>query len=240
MPHRKPEAKEAAAGDRRKVPESVEEVRAGEEAAVAFGRWLFAQDCRFVTAAVETDALPPEDLPEVAFAGRSNVGKSSLLNALTGRSRLARTSRSPGRTQQINFFALGGRLMLVDLPGYGFARAPKRAVRAWIRLVEAYLSERPNLSRLCLLIDARMGLKDSDRDLMAKLDCAAVPYQIVLTKADKVPAREMAARLAALEQELSGHPAALRDLKVTSARRRLGIDGLRASLAALVADAGRD
>lgn len=239
MPQLKPEAKGAAAGERRRAPESVKEGRAGEEA-LAFGRWLFAQDCRFAAAAAATGALPPEDLPEVAFAGRSNVGKSSLLNALTGRSRLARTSRAPGRTQQINFFTLGRRLMLVDLPGYGFARAPKRAVRAWTRLVEAYLSERPTLRRLCLLIDARLGLKESDRDLMAKLDCAAVPYQIVLTKADKVPAQEMAARLAALEQELARHPAALREVEVTSARRGHGIDGLRASLAALVAEAGRD
>ncbi len=240
MPHPKPKAKGAAAGERRKVPKSVEEGRAGEEAALAFGRWLFAQDCRFVTAAVKADALPPADLPEVAFAGRSNVGKSSLINALTGRLRLARTSRSPGRTQQINFFALGERLMLVDLPGYGFARAPKRAVRAWTRLVDGYLRERPNLRRLCLLIDARMGLKDSDRDLMAKLDSAAVPFQIVLTKADKAPTREMAARLAALGDELSRHPAALAELKATSVRRGLGIDSLRASLAALAADAGRD
>jgi GTP-binding protein len=214
--------------------------KSDEEEALEFGRWLFAQDCRFVTGAADLAGLPPAELPEVAFAGRSNVGKSSLVNALTGRKTLARISRSPGRTRQLNFFSLGGRLMLADLPGYGYAKAPKTDVKAWTRLVGAYLRGRPNLRRLCLLVDARLGLKESDRDLMARLDAAAVSYQIILTKADKAAPDELDGRLAALGRELAVHPAAHPEIAVTSARTRLGVAGLRAALAALASDAGRD
>src|SRR5690554_1177999 len=150
------------------------------------GRRLFAQPCTFVAGVAELAQLPPARLPEVAFAGRSNVGKSSLINALTGRNQLARISRTPGRTQQINMFDLGGRLMLVDLPGYGFAQAPKAKVDAWQRLIRTYLRGRPVLMRTCVLIDARHGPKPVDLEFMTMLGEAAVAYQLVLTKVDLV------------------------------------------------------
>lgn len=211
-------------------PSAGEEV---DEETLAFGRWLFAQACRFVSGAADADALPDASLPEVAFAGRSNVGKSSLVNALTGRRTLARVSRAPGRTRQLNFFDLGGRLMLVDLPGYGYAKASKREAAAWTRLTQAYLRGRPSLRRLCLLVDSRHGLKPGDRDLMARLDGAAVNYQIVLTKADKMKQAELDRRLAALSGELATHPACHPQIAVTSARNGRGIPELRAALAAL-------
>jgi GTP-binding protein len=172
-------------------------------------------------------------LPEIAFAGRSNVGKSSLVNALTGRRTLARISHTPGRTQQLNFFELGGQLMLVDLPGFGFARVAKNKVRDWTGLIERYLRGRPSLRRVCLLIDARHGAMDVDRSFMKRLDAAAVSYQVVLTKADKVEAGALAARLAALTAELTQHPAAHPQIIVTSAHAGDGIPELRAALAAL-------
>ena len=153
---------------------------------VEAGRRLFAHEARFVAGAGEPAALPPETLPEIAFAGRSNVGKSSLVNALTGRRVLARISNTPGRTRQINFFDLGGALMLVDLPGYGYAEASKVAVKRWTGLVRRYLQTRAALRRVCLLIDARHGIKEIDRPLMDMLDRAGVSYQIVLTKTDKL------------------------------------------------------
>ena len=207
------------------------------EAALDYGRWLFAQDCRFVWGAASLDGLPPLGLTELAFAGRSNVGKSSLINALTNRSQLARTSNTPGRTQQINFFDLGGRLLLVDLPGYGFASAPKAQVKRWTALVNDYLRGRPTLRRVCLLIDARHGIKANDRELMAMLDAAAVNYQAVLTKCDKLKAGELEAKRAATEAELAKHAAAHPELIATSAETGLGIDLLRARIAALAADA---
>ena len=155
------------------------------------GRRLFAAEARFVAGAPSPSALPPEGLPEIAFVGRSNVGKSSLVNALTGRRMLARISNTPGRTRQINFFDLGGRLMLVDLPGYGYAEAPKSAVRSWTSLVRHYLQTRAALRRVCLLIDSRHGIKEVDRPLMRMLDDAGVSYQIILTKADKAGAGEL-------------------------------------------------
>ncbi|MGF1609960.1 MAG: ribosome biogenesis GTP-binding protein YihA/YsxC [Kiloniellales bacterium] len=199
------------------------------------GRWLFAQDCRFVAGATRIEQLPPASLPEIAFAGRSNVGKSSVLNALTGRAALARTSHTPGRTQQINFFALADRLMLVDLPGYGYARASKQAVKRWSALARDYLKGRPLLRRVCLLVDARHGLKDSDRAVMDALDKAAVSYQVVLTKADKCSAAAIAKLRAGLAAELARRPAAHPELAVTSAREGLGIAELRAALATLAA-----
>ncbi len=201
--------------------------------AIEAGRRLFAQACGFLGAAVEAERLPETTLPEIAFAGRSNVGKSSLVNALTGRKTLARTSHTPGRTRQLNFFDLGGRLLLVDLPGYGYARASKTDIRQWSALARSYLRGRPKLRRVCLLIDARHGAKDSDREIMAELDQAAVSYQAVLTKADKVKPGALAAVRGALQTELARHPAAHPHVPVTSARTGAGIAELRAALAAL-------
>ncbi|MGZ8996500.1 MAG: ribosome biogenesis GTP-binding protein YihA/YsxC [Rhodospirillales bacterium] len=206
---------------------------AAEAAALERGRVLFAGHCEFVTAAARIEQLPEATLPEVAFAGRSNVGKSSLINALTGRRTLAKTSNTPGRTQQVNFFSLAGQLTLVDLPGYGYASAPKAKVTAWTRLVELYLAGRPPLRRTLLMIDARHGIKDVDRQIMAILDRAAVSYQVVLTKADKITSAELADRTAAVEAEVRGHPAAHPEVIATSARAQAGIERLRAGLAAL-------
>ena len=205
-----------------------------------FARWLFAQACAFVVGAAGPGQFPDSGLPEVAFAGRSNVGKSSLINALAGRKKLARISKAPGRTQQINFFTLGGRLILVDLPGYGYARAAKSRIEAWTRLVRAYLERRSTLRRLCLLVDARHGLKKSDRDLMAMLDGAAVSYQVVLTKADKVKPAALARLTESLHAELAAHAAAHPDIIATSARQGGGIDELRVALATVAASTHLD
>src|SRR5882757_5482793 len=180
------------------------------------GRLLFAGEWQFIWASPSIETLPPMAGTEVAFAGRSNVGKSSLINALTGRTALARTSITPGRTQQLNFFALGERLTLVDMPGYGHAAASKQEIARWSAVIDAYLKGRGTLMRACLLIDARHGLKDSDRDLMKRLDKAAVPYQAILTKADKPTAAELAACTAAVDAELRRHPAAHPELITTS------------------------
>lgn len=210
-----------------------------DDSAVALeqGRRLFAGPCAFVTGAADPAQVPDTGLPEVAFAGRSNVGKSSLLNALTGRGRLARTSNAPGRTREINFFRLGGRLMLADLPGYGYAKAPKARVKRWTRLIDDYLRERAPLRRACLLIDARRGIKAADRAMMETLDAAAVSYQVVLTKCDKLKAEALEARLAGVRRELARHTAAHPEVVATSARDGRGIPDLRARLAALAAKA---
>ncbi len=210
---------------------------APDAAAEAEGRRLFAQACSFVAGATTEAALPPGSLPEIAFAGRSNVGKSSLVNALTGRTTLARVSHTPGRTQQLNFFDLGGRLMLVDLPGYGFADASKREIARWTELIQRYLRGRPELRRVLLLIDGRHGIKEPDRPVMRLLDEAAVSFQLVLTKLDKVKATELAPRLAQLGVELRRHTAAHPVMHFTSAHDRLGIDALRAALCALAVPA---
>ena len=202
-------------------------------AALEAGRLLFAQDCRFITGAATTETMQAPSLPEVAFAGRSNVGKSSLINALTGRRTLARVSHTPGRTQQINFFELGGRLRLVDLPGYGFAAVARAQSGAWNRLIALYLRGRPSLRRLCLLIDARHGLKDSDRRIMSDLDKAALSYQVVLTKADKANQTELAGRTLAIEAEIARHAAAHPKVIVTSAHAGEGVEEMRAALASL-------
>lgn len=204
-----------------------------DAARIEAGRVLFAQNCEFVMGAARLDQLPPPGLPELAFAGRSNVGKSSLINVLTGRKALARTSNTPGRTQQINFFDLGQRLMLVDLPGYGYARASKSSVEEWTRLIHLYLKGRTNLRRLCVLIDARHGVKDNDRALMAELDRAAVVYQVVLTKADKIKVAAGENLRADIERDLKKHPAAMPEIHLTSAQKGAGIEGLRADLAEL-------
>jgi len=182
--------------------------------------------------------LPAFDLPEVAFAGRSNVGKSSLLNALTGRKSLARTSNTPGRTRQLNFFDLGGRLMLVDLPGYGYARASKTEIRRWTALTRDYLRGRPTLRRVCLLVDARRGVQDVDAEIMAALDRAAVSYQVVWTKTDKAEAATLDAASTALAALHSRHVALHPMAHATSAARQTGLEALRAEIAQL-ASAGR-
>jgi GTP-binding protein len=206
-------------------------------AALEAGRLLFAAECRFVAGVATIDQLPPMGLPEIAFAGRSNVGKSSLVNALTGRNALARTSNTPGRTQQLYVFSLADRLLLVDLPGHGYASAAKREIARWTDVIDAYLRGRATLARVCLLIDARHGLKDSDRELMRRLDKAAVTYQSVLTKCDQLDQGALDARRASLEAELSRHPAAHPELPATSSVSGLGIAELRATLAAFAAPA---
>ena len=200
---------------------------------IAAGRRLFALEARFVAGAAEPAALPPEILPEIAFAGRSNVGKSSLVNALTGRRVLARTSNTPGRTRQINFFDLGGALMLVDLPGYGYAEASKAAVKRWTGLVRRYLQTRAALRRVCLLIDARHGIKEVDRPLLDMLDRAGISYQIVLTKTDKLGPTVLVEAAERVAAELATHTAAHPEIQLTSAEERRGIAALRATLADL-------
>ncbi len=197
------------------------------------GRLLFSQTCRFVISCAGLEQVPESGLPEVAFAGRSNVGKSSLINALVGHKALARTSNTPGRTQQINFFDLGGRLMLADLPGYGYARAPKDQVRRWTGLVDTYLQGRAELHRTCVLIDARHGLKDNDLGVMAMLDAAAQVYQVVLTKCDKVKEGPLARSTDEIADEIAKHPAAHPEILATSARKGIGIEALRSGLATL-------
>jgi GTP-binding protein len=204
-----------------------------EPAALEFGRWLFAQDCVFVNGSTRLETIPEAGLPELAFAGRSNVGKSSLLNALTGRTALARTSNTPGRTQQLNFFTLGRRLSLVDLPGYGYAEAPKSEIARWTELVNRYLQGRPSLRRVLLLIDGRHGVKSTDEPVMKMLDAAAVSYQLVLTKADKLGPNVRAARIDETRAVIARHVAAYPVLHVTSAETGAGVPVLRAALAAL-------
>lgn len=207
--------------------------RDSDTAAAEAARHLFAQECTFVRGVARLADLPEPSLPEVAFAGRSNVGKSSLLNALTGRKTLARTSNTPGRTRELNFFDLAGRLMLVDLPGYGYARASKSDIARWNATLRDYLRGRPNLQRLCLLVDARHGLKAGDEEMMEMLDQSAVVYRVVLTKVDKLKAGEREACLADVEAALKRHPAALPEPILTSARKNEGIAELRTDLGAL-------
>lgn len=197
------------------------------------GRLLFAKECNFLLGIDKLVQLPDSSLPEIAFAGRSNVGKSSLINALTGRKALARTSNTPGRTQQLNFFDLGRRLVLVDLPGYGYAKVSKTQVAAWTRTLKAFLRGRVALRRVCLLIDSRVGLKDLDRDMMEMLDAAAVVYQVVLTKVDKLKSDELETTTSMISDELAKRSAAHPMLALTSSNKSLGIRELRAGLASL-------
>lgn len=206
---------------------------APEPAAAEAGRLLFSGPVDFVKGVVAMDGLPAADRPEICFAGRSNVGKSSLINALTGRKGLARASNTPGRTQEINYFDLGGRSYLVDLPGYGFARAPLPVVKRWQALLKAYLAGRPTLRRAFALIDSRHGIKDVDHEIMALLDRSAVPFQVVLTKTDKIGAKALSQVLAQVEAELQRHPAAFPELVATSSDKGEGIETLRAIIAGL-------
>lgn len=198
---------------------------------------LFSGRVEFLLSAPELRFLPEPTAPEIAFAGRSNVGKSSLLNALTGRKAIARASVTPGRTQELNFFEVGEPTLfrLVDMPGYGFAKAPLKVVQRWKELVRTYLKGRQVLTRTLVLIDARHGVKDVDREMMQMLDETAVSYRLVLTKADKIKASELAATLAATEAEARRHSAAYPQLHVTSAEKGMGIAELRA---AVLGDAG--
>lgn len=198
------------------------------------GRLLFAQEWRFATAAGSLESLPKMQGIEIAFAGRSNVGKSSLINGLTGRNALARTSHTPGRTQELVFFAANDpSLTLVDMPGYGYAAAPKDKVKAWTSLIHEYLLGRANLARVYVLVDARHGLKDADNPPLEALSKAAVSHQIVLTKADQVKAAELSERVAAIEAELAKRPAAYPQVLPTSSRSGDGIPELRAAIARL-------
>ncbi|MEH6527294.1 MAG: ribosome biogenesis GTP-binding protein YihA/YsxC [Sneathiella sp.] len=197
------------------------------------GRLLFAKECQFVAGAATLEMLPDLPLNEVAFSGRSNVGKSSLINALTNRNTLARTSNTPGRTQQINFFDLGSRMYLVDLPGHGYAKASKEKISAWTDLVNTYLKGRPKLRRVCLLVDSRHGLKVTDREVMDMLDVNAVNYQIILTKVDKTNQSDLKSVLGKIKQELAKRPAAHPEVFLTSAAKGIGIEELRAELASL-------
>lgn len=197
------------------------------------GRLLFAANTDFLKGVVAMDGLPTPDRIEVCFAGRSNVGKSSLINALTGRKGLARASNTPGRTQEINFFTTTNGPYLVDLPGYGFANAPIKIVEKWQRLLKSYLSGRQNLRRAFVLIDARHGVKPVDDDIMSLLDKSAVTFQVVLTKADKVKAKDRDNVLGQVRNAVSKHPAAFPEMVLTSSEKGDGIDALRAIIATL-------
>ena len=198
------------------------------------GRLLFAQQTDFLKGVVAIDGLPADDRIEICFAGRSNVGKSTLINTLTGRKALARTSNTPGRTQEINFFTAADSHYLVDLPGYGYANAPLPVVEKWQRLLKKYLSGRRSLRRAFVLIDARHGVKSVDEEILSLLDSAAVTFQCVLTKADKIKTHEQEALLQQVRGALSKHPAAYPELILTSSEKGMGVETLRATIAGLI------
>lgn len=204
-----------------------------DAAALEQGRLLFSGETDFVKGVVAMDGMPPDDRIEICFAGRSNVGKSTLINALTGRKALARASNTPGRTQEINFFTCADSHYVVDLPGYGFAKAPKDTVAKWQRLLKAYLSGRATLRRAFVLIDSRHGVKTVDEEIMSLLDRSAVTFQVVMTKADKVKDAEREKNLAQTREAVSKHPAAYPEIIVTSSEKGWGIDVLRAVISNL-------
>ena len=202
--------------------------------AVKGGNALFEKECRFLLGVAHLDQLVAPDKTEIAFAGRSNVGKSSLINALTRRKDMAKASATPGRTQQLNFFNLGGQLYLVDLPGYGFATASDKQVKSWNRLLFQYLQGRPNLRRVYVLIDSRHGIKEKDIEIMDMLDKTAVSYQIILTKADKVKLNDLEKVVALTQEKMSTHAACHPLLLVTSSEKNIGIEDVRASVWELI------
>lgn len=195
---------------------------------------LFAGSCDFVLGVAKLEQLPLTEMPEVAFAGRSNVGKSSLINAVTDKKGLAKTSNTPGRTQQLNYFNLSGKIHLVDLPGYGYAEAPESTVKQWQKVIFAYLQGRVNLKRVFLLIDSRHGLKKVDREVMEMLDKAAVTYQIILTKTDKISSAALAKLIGEIETEIAKHAAAYTKVLSTSSEKKQGLDLLRAEINSLI------
>ena len=212
-------------------------VEPGDEEKVARlqkGKDLFNQKCDFVLSVANLKQLPADDLVEIAFAGRSNVGKSSLINALFGQKKLAKTSSTPGRTQQLNYFNLANKLYLVDLPGYGFAKAPKDVVKNWQNLINTYLVGRASLRRVFLLIDSRHGIKKIDEEIMDMLDKAAVTYQIVLTKIDKISTKELEKVLNETDEKISKHTAAYISVLKTSSEKNLYLDELKAEVADLL------
>jgi GTP-binding protein len=209
------------------------EAQAPDDETREIGRKLFAGQTEFLKGVVAMSGMPPADRIEVCFAGRSNVGKSSLINALTGRKGLARASNTPGRTQEINFFTVGEAHYLVDLPGYGFANAPLAVVQKWQKLLKSYLSGRPTLRRVFVLIDARHGAKAVDEEIMGLLDKSAVTFQVVMTKTDKVSKAELAKSLEITRASLAKHPAAFPEVVLTSSEKSEGIETLRAIIATI-------
>lgn len=194
----------------------------------------FLRPIDFMLSVAQLSQLPDADRDEIAFAGRSNVGKSSLINALFNQKKLAKTSSTPGRTQQLNFFNFDNKMYLVDLPGYGYAQAPEKLVRQWQEILKAYLRGRPNLRRVFLLIDSRHGIKSEDAEIMKMLDVAAVPYQIVLTKTDKISSTELNKIATAISEELKKHAAALVDIIKTSSEKKIGLDICKAEIYSLI------
>ncbi len=195
---------------------------------------LFAQNCEFITSIADLRDLPESSLSEIAFIGRSNVGKSSLINALVNKKDLARTSNTPGRTQLLNFFNLADQMILVDLPGYGYAKVSRSQVKEWTKLVRKYLVGRPSLRRVCVLVDSRHGLKESDTEMMDMLDKAAVSYQVILTKIDKKKAKDLDSLTEKIQSVLKKHPAAHPIVLATSAEKKTGLDALKESIVSII------